>query len=72
MMQLQKDVEVSQDALGWLLVFARNVGKNREGEPVTLASGDVRYFKSENAARTAEKKINRGAAPLTPAGHIAF
>jgi hypothetical protein len=72
MMQLKKEVEVSQDELDWLLVFARNIGRNREGEPVTLSSGDVRYFKTESAANAAAKKINRGVAPLTAAGHIAF
>lgn len=66
------DVDVSQDALGWLLVFARDKGKNREGEPVTLSSGDVRYFKSKRAAVQAANKVNEGRAPLTAAGHIAF
>lgn len=65
-------VEVTQDALGWLLVWGRNVGKHREGEPITLTSGDIRYFKSKRAATIAAKKINEGRAPLTEAGHIAF
>lgn len=66
------DVEVAQDALGYCLVFKRDVGKNREGDPVTLTSGDIRYFKSKRAATLAAQNINAGRKPLTAGGHIAF
>lgn len=49
-----KIVEVSQDALGWLLVYARAHDGRREGEPV----GAPHYYKSRTAAAKAAKAIN--------------
>jgi hypothetical protein len=66
------DVEVSQDALGYLLIFKRDIGKHREGDPVTLTSGDIRYFKSQRAATLAARNINAGRKPLTAGGYIGF
>jgi hypothetical protein len=52
-----KIVEVSKDALGWLLVYTRDVGKCREGEPV-CDKNDVRYFETHAAAERACKALN--------------
>lgn len=52
---MDRVVETSKDALGWLLVYARDFGGYREGEPV----GAPDYFKSKAAADRAAAKINR-------------
>ena len=60
---MTKDVEVSKDALGWLLVWARDDKEAgvREGEPVTLPmSGDVVYFQTRRQATHAEALFNEG------------
>ena len=49
-----KLVEVTSDALGWLLIFARDYEGNRKGEPL----GDPDYYKSRGAAQRAAKLIN--------------
>jgi hypothetical protein len=57
MAQTTKIVEVSRDALGWLLLYARDWNGNREGEPV----GEPDYYKSRAAAVRAAKTINDNA-----------
>jgi hypothetical protein len=60
---MAKDVVVSKDVLGWLLVWSRDdKGADiREGEPVTLPmSGDIVYFKSRGAAEKAAADFNAG------------
>jgi hypothetical protein len=49
-----KIVEVSQDALGYLLVYARDWEGNREGEPL----GEPDYYKTRSAAQRAAKMVN--------------
>ncbi len=58
----EKIVEVTRDALGWLLVWAKDTeGGQREGDPVELPmSGDVAYFKSKSAAQKAAAHFNAG------------
>lgn len=55
---MDKIVEVSQDALGWLLVYAKDHEGNREGEPL----GEPDYYKTRGAALAAARKINAEAA----------
>lgn len=53
----EKDiVEISQDTLGYLLVYARDCGDFREGDPF----GAPDYFPSRRAAAMAAKIINAG------------
>ena len=60
-MPTPKIVEVTRDALGWLLVYARDYEGNREGEPV----GEPDYYKSQSAAKRAAKTISElGGWPL--------
>lgn len=54
---MQKIVEVSRDALGWVLLYARDHDGNREGEPVDAPD----YYKSRAAAQRAAKLINDSA-----------
>lgn len=53
-----KLAEVSQDALGFLLVYARSYSGNREGDPVCDAAGDPIYYKTRAAAKRAEAEFN--------------
>jgi hypothetical protein len=55
-----KTVEVSKDALGWCLIYTRDVGKCREGDPVCAdeKQSEIRYFKSHAAAERACKALN--------------
>lgn len=67
MPQAKKDVEVSRDALGFVLLWTKDQpGGQREGEPVEEPmSGDVLYFKSKAAAQRAAKQLNE-TGMLTP------
>jgi hypothetical protein len=57
-MPMPKLVEVSQDALGYLLVYARNYEGHREGEPVCNSARDPEYYKTRAGAQRAAKMIN--------------
>ena len=56
----QKLVEVSQDALGFLLTYAKDHGDFREGDPV----GKPDYYRSRAAAVKAMRAINDGKLPM--------
>lgn len=51
---IPKIVEPSRDALGWLLVYSRDVDGHREGDPV----GDPDYFQSRYAAKKKADAMN--------------
>jgi hypothetical protein len=58
-MTKEKLVEVSEDILGFVLVYARDHGDNREGEPL----GEPDYYMTRSAALAAARKINAEATP---------
>lgn len=51
-----RKVEVSRDALGWLLVYRVSCGAHREGEPV----GAPDYYRTKAAAMRAASTFNKG------------
>jgi hypothetical protein len=51
---MEKIVELSQDTLGYLLVYAKDYGDFREGDPF----GAPDYFRSRAAASKVMRKIN--------------
>lgn len=51
-------VEPAKDALGWLLVYSRNVDGHREGEPHGDPDSPSGRFKSRAAAKRKADDVN--------------